>query len=201
MSPGQLKLNITFSLILHYLYGTFFIFTTPSKKTEKRGNRFQHYILWLKCQRSHYSSKCFSLVSLASQPVHPSLHPFFLCFCFSLLSPSITPWPIHFSLSPSSLSSFIHTPSLFLLAHTSVFLVFPQFSQSLVLRRINKPSVAYWEPMIAAVPRRLIPPVLTPSSFYSFCLSSFVFMNSEFHFVRCSLLFQPNDQCPLSAKT
>lgn len=175
-------------------------FSLHLPKRRRNGETDSNTTSWLKCQRSHYSSKCFSLVSLASQPVHPSLHPFFLCFCFSLLSPSITPWPIHFSLSHSSLSSFIHTPSLFLLAHT-FFLVFPQFSQSLVLRRINKPSVAYWEPMIAAVPRRLIPPVLTPSSFYSFCLSSFVFMNSEFHFVRCSLLFQPNDQCPLSAKT
>lgn len=137
---------------------------------------------------------------LPPPPPCPSIFPFFVLKILSyfsvrrstllsrhLLSPSIAPRPIHsFLLIPHSVGLL---PSLFTLCWLTSFSSFisplpPSLSlsvgwttASLVLGQINKPSVAHWEPMLAALPRRLILPILSPPSFYSFfclCLSSFV---------------------------
>lgn len=115
---------------------------------------------------------------------HPpvlSIYSYFLCFLFVLL----LFFPVH-PLHPV----FSLTLSLSLGLHFAVLLspsLPPCLSQSMVCSLessvqgpINKPSHAYWEPMIAAQARGLIIPFLTPPSivlsavFVLFCLLCFL---------------------------
>lgn len=143
----------------------------------------------IECHWSHHSSECLSLYlhrshpSLSdTSPFNPDIHP---SLRLLYISPSSAP-PFHvaFSLSLHLYSHSISFSWLPLVSFSSIISLSSSFSLSLSLSssvsvldhkelsagRINKPSVAYWEPVIAALHRRLIPPILAPSSFYSFLL-------------------------------
>ena len=134
---------------------------------------------------------------LLSPPGHPSLPPSPLHFSVLCSTPSCGLLPLSPSIAPSAHAFYLipHSVSLRLYSHSISFswLTLVSFSSIISLSssfcslshsssvsildhkelsagRINKPSVAYWEPVIAALHRRLIPPVLAPSSFYSFLL-------------------------------
>lgn len=113
---------------------------------------------------------------VAVQDVYPStclsIYPysFFNLSFFLSFSPPSSP----FTPSPSlSVSLSLHFRSCFIPPSSSLSVFCG--SQSSVQGPINKPSDAYWEPMIAALPRGLILPFLAPSSFlFPSLLSVFV---------------------------
>lgn len=183
------KYNILASFSINFM-ALSFIFTAPPK--EDGENVEGHSNNTSSCDwnvtdhitaQNAYRSTSIALIPRSLTPPLSTRTSILPSVSFTFLRPLLHPFTSP-SLSPSI---FVHTPSLSLGSRSCFSLpssvsLHPFLSLSLsssvsVLDhkelsagRINKPSVAYWEPVIAALHRRLIPPILAPSSFYSFLL-------------------------------
>lgn len=183
------KYNILASFSINFM-ALSFIFTAPPK--EDGENVEVHSNNTSSCDwnvtdhitaQNAYRSTSIALIPRSLTPPLSTRTSILPSVSFTFLRPLLHPFTSP-SLSPSI---FVHTQSLSLGSRSCLSLpssvsLHPFLSLSLsssvsVLDhkelsagRINKPSVAYWEPVIAALHRRLIPPILAPSSFYSFLL-------------------------------